>query len=261
MADDFSPPSIDPSSRGDLSGTVRLILTKFLQSVDDMLPARVIAYDRTTNRARVQPLVAIVTTDKKQVQRAQIASLPVFQFGGGGFVLSFPLNSGDLGWIKASDRDISLFLQALNESPPNTQRLHSFEDALFIPETMFKDVVINEEDAENVVFQTVDGTVRIALFDDKVKITAPRIECVAPEILLTASTKVTIDTPLTEITGELTTGTDSGGDATFGGNVRVEGHIVAAGEITTELAGGIELSTHLHSGVQSGGSNTGGPVP
>ncbi len=45
---DQSPPSLDPAARGDLAGTVRFILTKFLQGVDDMMPARVIAYDRAS---------------------------------------------------------------------------------------------------------------------------------------------------------------------------------------------------------------------
>ncbi|WP_202973956.1 Gp138 family membrane-puncturing spike protein [Fimbriiglobus ruber] len=61
-----------------------------------MLPAQVIAYDRTTNRAQVQPLIAVVTTANQVVQRAQ-SSVPVFQYGGGGFVLSFPVMTGDTG--------------------------------------------------------------------------------------------------------------------------------------------------------------------
>lgn len=250
---DFSPPSMDPSSRQDLSGTVRLILTKFLQGVDDMLPAKVIAYDRATNRARVQPLIYVVTTDDRQISRAQIASIPVLQMGGGGFVLSFPIKPGDLGWIKANDRDISLFTQFLTESAPNTQRKHNFSDAMFIPDTMFRSVTINAEDAENVVLQSTDGTVRIALFDDKIKITSPRVEVVSPEIVCTASTSITLDTPLTTITGELVSGVGSGGNATFGGNI-----LTTTGDIT---AGTISLKHHTHNGVMPGGGNTGQPNP
>lgn len=155
-------------------GMMRLWRAKMQQQWDDMLPAQVIAYDRASNRAQVQPLIAMVSTNSTLIDRAQIAALPVLQLGGGGFVLSFPLQTGDLGWIKASDRDISLFLQTFQNSPPNTQRMHSFSDALFIPDTMLRAVSIAGEDAGNAVFQNTDGTVKIALWDNLIKILAPQ---------------------------------------------------------------------------------------
>lgn len=251
MSNPLASPSMDPSSIGDLTGTMRLMLTKFLQGTDDMLPAQVIAYDRTTNLARVQPLIYIVDTNKNNIERAQIASIPVLQLGGGGFVLSFPLVAGNLGWIKANDRDISLFKQFHEVSPPNTSRKHSFSDAVFIPDTMFQSVTINEEDTENVVLQNLAGTVRVAIWSDKVKVTAPEVDIVAPIISMTATTSVTITSPITTITGELAAGTASGGDATFGGT------ITATGEVT---GAGIPLSVHKHTGVQTGSGDTGEPI-
>lgn len=216
----YSPPSIDPSSRGDISGTIRLILTKFLQNnVDDMLPARVIAYDRATNRARVQPLIRVVTTLGDAVPRGEIASIPVMQLGGGGFVISFPINTGDLGWIKANDRDISLFLQSMAEANPNVGTLHSFEQGVFIPDTMMRQVVIDSEDADSVVLQSLNGTVRVALSDTAVTITAP---------------EVNVNTPL----------------ATFSGNIYVVGDIVS---------NTVSLQGHTHGGVQTGSDDTGIP--
>ncbi len=94
-------------------------------------------------------------------------------------VISFPLQAGDLGWIKANDRDISLFLQHLRNSAPNTARLHSFEDSMFFPDSMFRSVTIDPEDADNVVLQSLDGTQRVSIWPDKVKITATAIELVS----------------------------------------------------------------------------------
>ncbi len=245
MTSEFASPSIDPANRHDIAGTIRLILAKFLQGVDDMLPAKVIAYDRATNMARVQPLITVVTMANEVVQRAQVASVPVLQIGGGGFVLSFPLTTGDLGWIKANDRDISLFKQIMAQAAPNTQRKHSFEDAVFIPDSMMRSVVIDPEDAANVVLQTLDGTVRVSIWSDKVKVTAPEVQIVA-------STSITLDAPVTTITGALAAGGVGGAAATFSGS------ITATGEVTS---GTIPLTTHKHTGVQTGGSNTGNPVP
>ena len=139
-----------------------------------MLPAQVIAYDAATNVAQVQPLISVVTTDNQLVQRAQVASVPVLQASGGGFLLRFPVNSGDLGWIKANDRDISLFKQTGEMSPPNTQRKHSFEDAIFIPQSLWSLITIASEDATNAVFQNYAGTVKIALWSNLIKILAPK---------------------------------------------------------------------------------------
>ncbi|MHC5543545.1 Gp138 family membrane-puncturing spike protein, partial [Singulisphaera rosea] len=107
--------------------------------------------------------------------RAQVASVPVFQYGGAGFVMSFPVATGDTGWIKANDRDISLFKQTMQANPPNTQRKHSFEDAMFFPDTLLDGVTIAAEDVGNAVFQNGDGTVRLALWPTLFKFTAPQV--------------------------------------------------------------------------------------
>lgn len=166
-----APPSVDPASQDSLEGVFNTVLRKFLQRVDDMLPARVVSYDRTTNRATVQPVVSLLTTAGTQLARATVGSVPVLLLGGGGHMLGFNLQAGDLGWIKASDRDISMFLQSFNVGPPNTQRMHSFEDALFIPDVM-RGFTIAGEDESAVVLQTLDGTHKVAVGADRVTLTA-----------------------------------------------------------------------------------------
>ncbi len=178
MVDEFAIPSRNPADDGTLVGAINLSLRKWLQYTDDMLPAKVIKYDRATNRVQVQPMIRMVKTNGQQVSRGQIASLPVLQMGGGGFILSFPLNPGDLGWIKANDRDISLFLRGYAEAEPNTKRLHNFSDALFIPDVMTGYTIADGDDG-NAVLQNLDGSVKIALFADKIKITAPTLEIVS----------------------------------------------------------------------------------
>jgi len=177
----ISQPSKDPAnSSGDIPGAMREILAKFLQSsIDDMLPAQIVTYDRDTNRATVKPLIAMVTTNGANISRNQLASIPVLNIGGGNFILSFPLLPGDKGWIKANDRDISDFLKTYKESVPNTKRVHNFNNGLFIPDVM-TGYTIDAEDTENAVLQTLDGTVKISLFPDKLKITAPSVEIIGP---------------------------------------------------------------------------------
>jgi len=172
MADEHANPSRDPANDDSLLGFARQVLDKFLQGVDDMLPARVVSYDRVKNRAVVVPMVKLLTTDNRQITRAQYASVPVLQLGGGGFVLSTNLKAGDLGWLKANDRDISLVLQAYKDNAPNTLRKHSFADAVFIPDAMRGITTVGGE-AENFTLQSLDGSVRVSLGASSVNIVAP----------------------------------------------------------------------------------------
>lgn len=227
MSDAYNPPSVNPADEDSLTGAFRLVLEKFAQSLDDCLPALVIAYDRDRNRATVQPQIMMGTTGGDKISRAQIAEVPVLNLGGGGFILSFPINPGDLGWIKASDRDISLFLQGLAEEWPNTKRVHSFADGLFIPDAM-RAWTLNGDDQARVVLQSTDGLTRVAVGADT--------------IAMTASASVTIDAPTVTITGDL----------------QVDGAANADGGVT---GAGIVLETHTHGGVQTGGGNTLEPNP
>lgn len=242
-----SPPSGNPADRHNLRGVMRLVLSKFLQRTDDMLPAKIIAYNKATNMAKVQPLIMVVTTDNQNVNRAQVASVPVYQASGGGFILRFPINPGDFGWIKANDRDISLFMQTGEMSPPNTQRKHTFKDALFIPQAFFDLVTIADEDANNVVLQNYAGTVKIALWADQVKITAPT---------------VLFSSPLSTFAGDVTINgvINVNNDEAESNPCNINGAIAATGDIIAGSgAANISVLDHIHGGVTTGGGNTSGP--
>lgn len=223
-----APPSTNPSEEGTLAGLLKIAIGKSMQALDGMLPARVIAYDRATNRATVQPVISVVTTGGAKVSRAQVASVPVFQYAGGGFVMSFPLVPGDLGWIQANDRDISLFLQSLDEDAPNTARSRSFSDGVFFPDRM-RQFTLDPEDADRVVIQSADGGARVAVGAADVVIAA------GGSVATMNAAGVQIEAPLTAITG----------------NVTISGTLVVAG---------IPFATHKHTGVTAGMGQTGGPV-
>jgi len=226
-------PSRDPANDASLLGMARQVLDKFLQNVDDMLPARVVSYDRATNRVTVIPMVKLLTTDGRQVGRAQIASVPVVRMGGGGVALSFNLQAGDLGWIKANDRDISLIMQAYKDNAPNTLRKHSFQDAVFIPDVM-TGLTIAEEDAGNATLQTLDGSVKVAIWPDRVKIAAGALN------VIVGPSGITIN-----------------GNVTINGTLAVSGASTLTGGATI---GGIPFGSHKHTGVQPGGGTSGGPT-
>lgn len=166
---------INPANLDNLAGAFNFILKKNLQNTDDMLPAQIVAYDSATNLATVKILISIVLYDDTIVQRPQLASVPVLTYGGGGFSFVFPYKAGDLGWIKASDRDISTFLQSFKETIPATGRLHSFSDGVFIPDVM-TGFTVATADAQKLVLQKNDGSVKIALSNTAVEVTTTKFK-------------------------------------------------------------------------------------
>lgn len=164
-------PNSDTANQDSLTGQMRAELRSFfLNEFDGMLPAQVVSYDDATNRATIKPLVMMGTTSGGKVSRAQVANIPVYRFGGGGFFMRFPIKPGDFGWLKANDRDISLIFQRGGlEDWPNTKRLHKFSDAMFFPDT-FKQWVIDGENIDAAVWQSMNGNTCIALADDRIKL-------------------------------------------------------------------------------------------
>lgn len=155
-------PNINPANNGTLVGTIQFAYEQMMKNTDGMLPAKVLTYDREKNRAKVQLLITLVTTGGEQVARPTVASMPVLILGGGGFTLSFPLNAGDLGWVMANDRDISLFLQTYAQAQPNTGRVKNFSDGLFIPDAM-KSYNVTESSKGYVTLQSIDGKASVSM--------------------------------------------------------------------------------------------------
>lgn len=131
------PPSRQAADDGDLTGVIRNAIRKELMNTDVMMPVEVVAYDRAKNRATVRHLIQMQGSDGEKVDRAQVASVRVQQFGNATFSLSLPIKPGDKGWLMAADRDLSIFQQDIdNPDAPNTARTHSFQDGVFMPDAM-----------------------------------------------------------------------------------------------------------------------------
>ena len=230
MADNQNPSlQKNPADGAGLSGAFNFIFQKLLQNTDGMLPCTVIAATDDRMFVTVRPQIMIVGTDQKTtLSRAQVAKVPVFHMGMGGFVLTFPVNPGDPGWLIASDRDISLYIQSGKEAKPNTQRLHSFEDGLFIPDAARLFTLAAGEGA-NVVLQAIDGSAYVSVGAAQIKLKHP--------------TKVEVDTPLAHFTHDITA------EGTITGKVDVK-----FGPTPISAVG------HKHTGVQTGGGTSGGPT-
>lgn len=92
---------------------------------------KVISFDEAAMTVNVQPTVRYPDEDTFQ-SKPQILSVPVALVFGGGFVFRPVYKSGDIGVVLYLDRDSDAALAGGSESNPNTERLHSGDDAVFV---------------------------------------------------------------------------------------------------------------------------------
>jgi len=230
MPDGYNNPSLDPSDNNSLAGSIRFAFSKMMQKTDGMLPARVIAYDRVENRVQVQLLISLITTSGASVPRQQIASVPVFLPGGGGLFLSFPINTGDLGWVIANDRDISNFLSTYTTSIPNTNRVKQFSDSVFFPDIMFGYTLAPGADGA-VVLQNLAGTVSIVVSNTDVTINS------ATNVTINSTADVVVNATTMTINASHNLNVNAAANMLFTvgsgtGTLGVVGNIKASGTIT-----------------------------
>lgn len=228
----------------DLTTAVNRVLESKSYDEETMLPAIIISYDRKNNVATVQPLIMIEKVDKTYSSRHKLTQINVLGIGGGGFHISFPLKEGDLGWIVAGDRDISIYKQELKESPPNTSIPRTFAQGLFVPDVMRK-YSVAAEDSSAMVIQSIDGETKISIRDDNIKIAT--------------TVKFLVDAPLSEFTNDV----NILGKLTVAGQSTMNGGFMAKDATTVTLPAsttinGVTVATHGHTQQNNGSGRTAG---
>lgn len=237
--------AVNPSDHESTPSALNKMLNDFLLNVDDCLPAIIVSYNRITNVATVKPLIPRITVDDVVVPRNTIVNVQVFSIGGGGFHLNFPLAQGDLGWIKAADRDLDAFKKALTAAAPATCRAHTFSDSVFFPDVM-RNYVVSGEHSGDAVFQSVDGANRVAIGKSRIKVAVggTYIELTGGKIKM--------------VTGGLLDVVSA--DSNFSGNVTIVGATVMQGGFTaTGGAGSSSVDNLRVAGTEVGGHDHSNP--
>ena len=211
----------------------------------------VTAYDATRGTVQVQPAIqAMVSDEKGNVTPTTIAPLsdvPVVYLGGGNFVATFPIQVGDEALVIFADRCIDWWFQYGGVQKPAAPEAHSLSDGFAIigPRSLARK--LSNVSTSNAQLRSLDGTTHIELTP------AGQANVVAPA-------GINLTGPVT-INGSLLlngVATGAGGTFSIGSDVATTGKVTATGEVA---GAGVHLSTHLHSGIFSGGSDTNPPVP
>lgn len=220
---DISIPSYNPADVNDQSGLIDFFLQKNAADIQKVIPAKIISYDRNLNRATIQILTLFLTSTGQKLQMKSIPNIPVLTLAGGGFVLSFPVQAEQIGFLLASDRDISLLKQNLTSYTPATNRQHQYEDSIFIPLNL-NGFTVNEADANALLISSLDGATKLSIQNNLITMTAANV--------------------------------------VINGNTIVNGTLTATDTITSNVdvvADTISTKRHLHGGVTTGSGTTGQP--
>lgn len=182
---------------------------------------KVIKYDENKMTVDVQPLTKYPDEDKFE-KKPQVLSVPVALVYGGGFVIRPVYEAGDLGFVVYLDRDSDSTIAKGSEADPNTERLHSGDDAIFFGGIRIGSKQITGLPSKKLCLGTDDGSIYIAIGKDKINIK---------------------------------------GDVEIEGNVKIIGKEDVTQTVTAlvdVIGGGISLKSHVHTDVETG-TNTSGP--
>lgn len=231
-----------------------------------------------------------IDVSKKWINVAPIHDVPVHFPSGGGYTLTFPVAAGDECLVVFSSRCIDSWWQNGGFSNPQSiLRMHDLSDGFaFVGISSVPNVQSNISTA-SVQLRSNDGTTYVDLHNNNISLNATnansnvtvnatntgssivlnaptvtvnstnatvnataKATVVAPEIDMTASTKIVATTPEMDLTGNLVIGglitVNGAGTSTMAGSLST-----TSGDIT---AGGKSLKTHTHNvaGVQTGTS-------
>lgn len=204
------------------------------QVVSTSLPVVVTAVERKGEEAgagyvTVKPLLQPRNNSGDGLEVTTIPKLPYFRLQHGKAAIICDPKVGDIGLAVVAKQDISNINGSTTPKVPATYRKFDPSDSFYIGGFWGKapEVFIHLED---------EGTI---------KIKAPtKISMEAPECEVNASTSFTVNSSQINLNGPISGGGSGGADARFTGDVNAKG---------------ISLTSHTHTGVQSGNSSTGAP--
>ena len=218
----------------------RLEFENLIKNMYTSLPVKVVAVKNSglspVGYVDIQPIVQQATAGSNLVDYPLITNAPYFRLQGGKNAIVIDPHVGDIGTAIFSSRDITSAKRIRGTAPPGSLRKFDLSDAIYTGGIL-------------------NGTpVQFAHFkDDGIDIISPfNIKIQAPTVTIDASSSITLDSPIVQITGQISQTGAKGSGASMQGGITNTGGTISSN--------GIVLDSHKHGGVQTGGGETGGPV-
>ncbi|MBW5405977.1 Gp138 family membrane-puncturing spike protein [Morganella morganii] len=193
------------------------------------LPAKVVLCDG--HSATIQLMITQVMRGGETLAIPRLVDVPVGFYRGGGFCVTVPVKAGDEGLVIFAERCIDGWYASGQQSVPLDTRFHDYSDAFFLPQGSSQPNRIPDYSADSLSMQTDDGSTFIRIKPGKIIMRGD-----------------------IEHTGNRM----QQGNSLVNGNHSVKGNSESSGG-TIKHNGKDIGDTHTHSGVETGGGNTGKP--
>jgi len=228
---------------------LRLAMDSRLAQVWTSIPAIVTAVNLGAMTISAQPAIQGKVEDAlgnvTNTNLPLLINVPICFPSAGGFTLTFPIAAGDEVLVVFGSRCIDSWWQSGGVGVAMEDRMHDLSDGFAVLAPKSQARKISNISSSNAQLRSDDG-------DTYLEITP------SGQIKLSAATSITLDTPDVFISGRISNITGEYGgdyDATFSGTIRTTDDVISS--VGTD---DISLNDHIHSGVTTGGGNTGQPV-
>ena len=242
-----------------LSELIKRTIIQTMRQLRVSMPCEVVRYNSNRQMVDVRIVQPEIDLAGNNIPMPVITNIPVSFVRCGNSHITHPINKGDTGFIVFADRDISSWVETNNTSVVDSARTHSMQDSYFVPGIVGGGNNANPNDVE---IKYNNTTIHLRKNGDVDINTPSKVNVNASSEVNVTTNKLTVNAPNSYFNGNvfvsqlLTTGGFVSNGTSGGGTAQFTGSINVTDEVT---ASGINLSTHTHSGVQSGGSNTGQP--
>jgi protein gp138/GpV-like protein with Apex motif len=211
----------------------RLAMEGFQAGLWTALPGIVTKVDLDAQTVEVQPAIKGEVLDENGqttlVNLPILADVPICWPRGGGFALTFPIVAGDEVLVVFSSRCIDSWWQSSGVQKAAEFRMHDLSDGFAILAPTSQPKKLANVNANSVELRNEAGTNYVRLSNGTIS--------------LKATEAINIDAPIVNITGVVNQ---------TGNYNQVSG---------VQTFNGINFATHKHTGVQTGGGTSGGPIP
>lgn len=227
--------NFNPSFKGSPYNALMFLVENAIAGrVNTMVPVRVVSVDSggansPTGTVNVRPLVTQKDGNGNMIGVSELYHLPYSRIQGGVAALVIDPLPGDMGIAVFAQQDTSTITKDTQEPIlPSTYMAFPMSSGWYIGG-----------------FLNQTPSVYVEVQQSAIVINAQS------DVTINAPSKIRLNTPLVEITGKIVqTGESASGASTRGGLTNTGGTI---------SSNGIVLDTHVHGGVESGGSTTSGP--
>lgn len=245
---------MERSERAGITTTLLEILSDSIKSdMHTAIPGIIQSFDPTRQTAEIQPAIQARVTKQGGtfiwVNLPKLVDCPVFFPSGGGFTLTFPINNGDECLVVFSERCIDAWWQAGGyQNIQSDLRIHDLSDGFAFVGFSSNPRVINGISGSSTQLRSDDGNTSVDVANGQITLKAAQVTIEADQTTVTGM--MTIEGLLSYQNG--ISGLPGENDSVISGDIIQTDGIISSN--------GIVLDSHVHSGVETGGGTTGGPI-